>query len=53
MELKVELVDIDTLISDPDNVRIHNDRNRDAVRRSLKQFGIRKPVVAHAKTNIV
>ena len=53
MELKVELVDIDTLITDPDNVRLHNDRNRDAVRRSIKQFGIRKPVVAHAKTNIV
>lgn len=32
MELKIEAVDIDTLITDPDQVRVHNDRNRDAVR---------------------
>lgn len=53
MDLNVELVDIDTLISDPQNVRLHNERNRDAVQRSIKQFGIRKPIVAHAKTNAV
>ena len=39
MELKVELVDIDLLISDPDNVRIHHDRNRDAVRGRVEGEG--------------
>jgi hypothetical protein len=53
MELAIEAVDIDTLISDPDNARLHNNRNRDAVRRSIKQFGIRKPIVAHERTKIV
>ncbi|MHC4395628.1 MAG: ParB N-terminal domain-containing protein [Planctomycetota bacterium] len=52
-ELKVTLFDIDKLILDPDNAREHPFRNIDAITRSIKLFGIRKPVVASADTKIV
>jgi len=51
--LEVTLFDVDKLIPDPDNVRLHDDRNKDALIRSIKRFGIRKPIVAHKTTNIV
>lgn len=52
-ELKISTFDTETLISDPDNVRRHGERNHDALIRSIKRFGVRKPIVAHAGTYIV
>jgi len=40
------LVPLDSLRPDPQNVRRHDDRNLEAVRRSLASFGQQKPIVA-------
>lgn len=52
-QLTITTEDPETLICDPANARTHNRKNYDAIRRSIKQFGIRKPIVAHEKTRIV
>jgi ParB-like nuclease domain len=39
------IVPIASLREDPENVRIHPVRNMDAIKRSLGQFGQRKPIV--------
>lgn len=43
--MKVELVDIKTLESDPTNARSHSQTNIDAIAGSLREFGQQKPVV--------
>lgn len=43
--LKVVTVPIASLLPDPTNVRTHDQKNLDAIRRSLVAFGQRKPVV--------
>ena len=43
--MKIELVKIDDLELDPHNARRHDKRNLDAIARSLKEFGQRKPIV--------
>lgn len=45
MTLDTKLVPIGMLESDPDNVRTHGKRNREAISRSLARFGQRKPLV--------
>ena len=52
-ELKISTFDAEKLIPDPENVRRHGERNHDAVIRSIKRFGVRKPIVAHEGTHIV
>jgi ParB-like chromosome segregation protein Spo0J len=39
------LVPIKSLTADPRNARLHSKRNLDAIRLSLREFGMRKPIV--------
>jgi ParB-like chromosome segregation protein Spo0J len=43
--LSVRKVALKTLVSDPQNVRTHDEKNLEAIRRSLTAFGQRKPIV--------
>lgn len=43
--MKIERVDIKTLLPDPSNVRKHSPKNLDAIKGSLKKFGQQKPIV--------
>ena len=38
-------VPIESLALDPENARTHNDRNLEAIKRSLQAFGQLKPIV--------
>lgn len=42
--LKGLLVDIDSLTPDPQNARLHPERNLEAIKESLREFGQRKPI---------
>jgi len=44
-ELRVELVDVNSILPDPANVRLHPARNLEAVQASLAKFGQQKPIV--------
>lgn len=46
-------VDVDSLVLDPDNARLHNDRNKDAIKESLLSFGQVKPVVVRKQTGVI
>lgn len=52
-ELKITEFETAKLIPDPENARRHPLPNKEAIRRSIKQFGIRRPIVASEDTNIV
>ena len=43
--LRIRRVPLDSLRLDPANARLHDDRNRDAIRGSLARFGQQKPIV--------
>lgn len=49
---KFETVDVDELIHDPANVRLHDERNIEAIMASLTRFGQQKPIVV-GKDNVV
>lgn len=51
--MDIELVAIDSLKPDPNNVRLHPDRNMDAIKASLKKFGLQKPLVVDRDGTIV
>jgi len=51
--LKVTSFDTAKLIPDPNNARLHDRRNIDAIKQSIQRFGIRKPIVAHEASKIV
>jgi hypothetical protein len=51
--LDVELVAIDSLTEDPQNARVHGDRNLAATRVSLERFGQRKPIVVRRSDRVV
>ena len=44
-EMQVEVVPIDSLTTDPKNVRKHGPRNLDAIKRSLERFGQRRALI--------
>jgi len=46
-------VSVSTLTLDPDNARLHNDNNLDAIKKSLARFGQRKPVVVRRSDRVV
>lgn len=50
--MKLETVAIDSLSSDPANLRKHSARNLDAIAASLRRFGQQKPIVVNAQ-NVV
>lgn len=43
--MKIEQTDIADLSPDPDNARLHDKKNLDAIKASLEAFGQRKPIV--------
>jgi ParB-like chromosome segregation protein Spo0J len=47
LEVFLEIVEIsvDEVFQDPNNVRLHDDKNIDAIKGSLKKFGQQKPIV--------
>jgi hypothetical protein len=45
-QTKVEVVPIEQLIADPGNVRLHPDRSKDALSKSVEVFGAARSVVA-------
>jgi len=51
--LRVLAVPIDSLVQDPANVRLHDDKNIKAIRDSLRAFGQRKPIVVRENGRIV
>jgi site-specific DNA-methyltransferase (adenine-specific) len=51
--LKSLAVGIDSVRQDPRNARQHPVNNLEAISRSLKQYGQRKPIVVNAKTLII
>lgn len=51
--MKVDTVDIETLIPDPDNARTHDAANLAAIRGSLKQFDVVEPLVVRRQNNVV
>ena len=47
--MKIENVPLSAVAPDPANVRLHDDRNLDAIRGSLARFGQQKPIVVDSK----
>jgi ParB-like chromosome segregation protein Spo0J len=43
--MKIETLQIRDLTPDPENARLHDDKNLKAIQGSLKEFGQRKPIV--------
>jgi len=43
--MKIETLQITDLTPDPENARLHDDKNLKAIQGSLKEFGQRKPIV--------
>jgi DNA modification methylase len=43
--MKIETLPLTSVIPDPSNVRLHDDRNLDTIRGSLARFGQQKPIV--------
>ncbi len=49
--LKKLAVPIDSLVSDPQNSRVHPPRNLEALRNSLQYYGQRKPIIVRRENN--
>jgi ParB-like chromosome segregation protein Spo0J len=47
------VTDIDSLVPDPDNARVHGERNMQAIQHSLAKFGQVKPIVVRQSTRVV
>jgi len=46
-------VDIDSVREDPQNARKHSSRNLAAIKKSLRTYGQRKPIVVNSETGII
>jgi len=51
--MDIKTVKIETLTPDPDNVRIHNEKNIQAIKASLEKFGQQKPIVINKDNEVV
>lgn len=51
--LKAMAVDVDSLVPDPLNARLHPERNLQAIMQSLDAYGQRTPLVVNKRTKIV
>jgi hypothetical protein len=47
------LVEVGSLVHDPNNARLHDERNIEAIRASLKRYKQRKPIVVHKTKRVV
>jgi len=52
-QLRPLAVDVDELVEDPANARLHPTRNMQAITASLRRFGQRKPLVVRSEGRIV
>lgn len=50
--MKIEIISISALVSDPANARKHSEKNLKAIKGSLAKFGQQKPIVV-GKNNVV
>jgi DNA modification methylase len=50
--MKLETVKLTDLVSDPNNARKHDEKNLEAIKGSLRQFGQRKPIVVQGNVVI-
>lgn len=50
---KLELVEIESLVLDPANVRKHDERNIDAIKASLTRFGQQHPIIVNGDGVVV
>lgn len=51
--MKLETIKVTELVSDPNNARKHDDKNLEAIKGSLTQFGQRKPIVIGAGNVVI
>lgn len=51
--IDTEIVDIDLLVPDPRNARVHNRRNMEAIKESLVKYGQVKPLVVRRSDRVV
>lgn len=51
--LKIEQVPVGKLTHDPRNARLHNERNLDAIKASLRRFGQQKPIVVRKSDGVI
>lgn len=51
--MKTEMIPIADLKVDPENVRVHDERNLETIRASLEEFGQQKPIVVDARGYVV
>lgn len=51
--MKLETMKLTKLVSDPNNARKHDDKNLEAIKGSLTQFGQRKPIVIGAGNVVI
>lgn len=51
--MDVEHLPIESLTLDPDNARVHPERNLDAIKASLTKFGQQKPIVVDGDGKVV
>ena len=52
-QLQSLAIQIDSVKPDPRNARKHNDKNIQAIKRSLEAYGQRKPIVVNSRTGII
>ena len=52
-ELEVEVVDIESLVPDPNNNLTHTEVDLEPIAESLRQFGQRTPIVVNRKTRMI
>ena len=51
--MKISTVDINRVVPDPDNARLHDDRNIRAIAGSLEKFGQQKPIVVDGDYRVI
>lgn len=51
--MKISTVDINRVVPDPDNARLHDDRNIRAIAGSLEKFGQQKPIVIDGDSRVI
>lgn len=51
--MQIERMKLDQLTEDPNNARVHDDRNMEAIKGSLRKFGQQKPIVVTKKGIVI
>lgn len=51
--MQIEMVDIDSLVLDPDNARLHDMKNLGAIDGSLEEFGVVEPIIVRRSNRLI